>query len=84
MEIVFLRDQAGGTVELIRGGEAPKEGGNVSLGFAVDSLDETLVMLREKGIAIVRGPFATPGGPKFAFVLDPDGVEVEFIEGFGA
>ncbi|MGE5552085.1 MAG: VOC family protein [Bacteroidota bacterium] len=83
-EIVFLKDRAGGTVELIRGGEAPKDAGDVSLGFAVESLDETLAMLREKGVAIARGPIATPGGPKFAFVRDPDGVEVEFIEGLGA
>ena len=41
-----------------------------------------MAILKEKDVAISRGPLGAPGGVRFLFVKDPNGVEIEFIEGF--
>lgn len=67
------------------GKESGKEAGGhsiVSLGFEVENLLETLEALKGKGIAIQRGPIETPSGEKFAFIKDPNGFDIEFIQGF--
>lgn len=84
IDIMFLKDEDGNAVELIT---HPGEGesninGNVSIGFIVNSLDETMAMLKEKQVPVARGPMGVPGGARFIFINDPNGVGIEFIEGF--
>lgn len=80
-EIVFLGD--GETkVELICS-EDTKDisiGQNISLGFEVDSVDDMMAFVKEKGIAIHSGPFQPNPNLKFFYVLDPNGVKIQFVE----
>jgi lactoylglutathione lyase len=80
-EIVFLGD--GETkVELIYN-EQIKDisfGQSISLGFKVDSVDETMKFVKEKGIKIHSGPFEPNPNTKFFFVLDPNGLKIQFVE----
>ncbi|HAP44265.1 MAG: glyoxalase [Spirochaetes bacterium GWD1_61_31] len=81
LEIVFLGE--GETqVELIWNRQAPAVafGQNISLGFAVDSLERLLPLLAAKGIAVHSGPFQPNPGIRFLYVLDPDGLKVQFVE----
>lgn len=83
VKIIFLTDADGMKLELLSGDNKGVTGGGiVSLGFAVENMDETVKSLKEKNIEIIRGPIDIPGGEKLLFVKDPDGVEIEFIEGF--
>lgn len=80
-EIVFL---GGGQtkIELIYN-EQIKDisfGENISLGFAVESLDETMKFIQEKGIEIHSGPIQPNPSTRFFYVLDPNGVKIQFVE----
>jgi len=81
VEIAFLGD--GETkVELICD-EAKKNvdlGKDISLGFEVNSVDDKMAFVKEKGIAIHSGPFQPNEHVKFFFVLDPNGLRVQFVE----
>lgn len=55
-------------------------GASISLGFEVDSLNETMADLQEKGIAIHSGPFQPNPHIKFFFITDPNGLKVQFLE----
>ncbi len=55
-------------------------GKNVSIGFQVESLDEFMGFLVKKGIDINDGPFQPNSGIKFLYVLDPNGLKIQFIE----
>lgn len=81
MEIVFLGD--GETkIELIHN-ENIKEvnmGQSISIGFQVDSLDDMMAFIKEKGIEIHSGPFQPNPHTRFFFVLDPNGLKVQFVE----
>jgi lactoylglutathione lyase len=52
----------------------------VHLAFQVDSLDQTIVSLNAKEIAITDGPTQTSSGSRFIFIDAPDGYEIELIE----
>lgn len=81
MEISFLGD--GDTkVELICDEKVTEVhySTDISLGFAVKSLDEKLAFLEKKGIRIHSGPFAPNPHTKFFFVLDPNGLKIQFVE----
>ena len=80
MEICFLGE--GETkVELIRGpGCVPGGAQGVSLGFEVESVDEMIAVIKEKGLSVDSGPFQPGPRIKFFFVKDPDGVSVQFVE----
>lgn len=87
INIVFLKDEDNGKIELIKYEQKSKIDVTVStpivsIGFTVDNLDDSIKMLKEKNIEIIRGPIQTPDGQKFLFIKDPDGVEIEFIQGF--
>lgn len=84
VDIMFLMDEEGSAIELIthEGSEGACSRASVSIGFEVESLEATMAMLKEKDVAISRGPLGAPGGVRFLFVKDPNGVEIEFIEGF--
>lgn len=52
------------------------------LAFGVTDLDETRKSLEDFGVSFDRGPYlVTESGPRIAFIRDPDGVEIELIEG---
>lgn len=55
-------------------------GSEISLGFEVDSVDEKIAFLEEKGIKIHSGPFSPNPHVKFFFVLDPNGLKIQFVE----
>lgn len=79
-EIAFLGD--GETqVELICPGRCKVQtGGDISLGFVVQSVDDMMEFVREKGIEIQSGPFQPNPRVKFFFVQDPDGWKIQFAE----
>lgn len=84
VNIVFLEDDEGGRIELIEHegvGYKEEMKPNISVGFEVDDLDSVIEMLKEKNIDISRGPMQVPSGEKFLFIKDPNGVEIEFIQG---
>ena len=78
--IVFLRD-SDTNIELIENPHAAVVTGNrISLGFAVDSLDAMLEFVASKKIDVESGPFRPNEHIRFFYVLDPDGVRVQFSE----
>lgn len=81
VEIAFLGE--GETkVELICN-EASNEvnfGHGISLGFEVNSLDGMMALVKEKGIDINSGPFQPNPHIKFFYVLDPNGLKIQFVE----
>lgn len=81
VEIAFLGD--GETkVELIRN-ENKQEinlGQDISLGFEVNSVDEMMEYVKEKGIGIHSGPFQPNPHIKFFYVTDPNGLKIQFVE----
>ena len=78
-EIAFLGQEGATLIELIQtSAPAPKVGQGISLGFAVESLEETLTMLAEMGIKIESGPFQPNESIRFFYVLDPNGVRIQF------
>lgn len=81
LEITFLG--SGETqVELIKAGtgKAPVFGGDICLGFQVDSLERMTQVLRDHGIPIHSGPFQPMPSMRFLFVQDPDGLKVQLVE----
>ncbi|MGE5626625.1 MAG: VOC family protein [Solirubrobacterales bacterium] len=81
VEIVFLGE--GETkVELIHNEQLIdiNFGKDISLGFEVDSLDDAMIFVKEKGIDIISGPFQPNSHTKFFYVLDPDGLKVQFVQ----
>ena len=80
-QFVFLGDE-GSQIELVCDGkgEPPELGKDISLGFEVKSLDAMLAFVREKGIPVHSGPFQPSPRVRFFFVLDPDGLSIQFVE----
>lgn len=83
IKIIFLNDEKGMKLELLYDEHnTVSNGGVVSLGFPVNDIDKTVKYLKEKNVGALKGPIHIPGGEKLLFAQDPDGVEIEFIEGF--
>jgi lactoylglutathione lyase len=81
MEIAFLGD--GETkVELISNDkiDSVNLGTDISLGFAVKSVEEKITFLEGKGIGIHSGPFSPNPHVKYFFILDPNGLKIQFVE----
>ncbi|HHY59553.1 MAG TPA: VOC family protein [Clostridia bacterium] len=81
LEIAFLGD--GETkVELIANREVKEVniGPHISLGFKVDSLDDKIAFVRERGIPIHSGPFQPNPQTRFFFIQDPNGLKIQFVE----
>lgn len=84
-KIAFLEDNNAGTIELIENEQLSKvydvsNESMVSIGFEVKNINEKIGELKNKEINIIRGPIEVPGGSKLAFIKDPNGIEIEFIE----
>lgn len=56
---------------------------DISIGFKVDSVEETMKTVIEAGYEIYMGPIQPSPHIKFFFVLDPMGVNVQFVEMMG-
>ncbi len=54
-------------------------GEDITLGFEVDSVEEMITSLKEKGIAIHSGPFQPNPHVKFFYMLDPNGLKIQFV-----
>lgn len=80
-EIAFLGDGET-SIELIQDSKNREIeiGDDISWGFCVDSLKETLDLVRENGIPVQSGPFQPNPEIKFFYVLDPNGMKIQFIE----
>lgn len=55
-------------------------GKDISLGFVVESLDDFADFLKTKSIGIHSGPFQPNPFIRFLYVLDPDGLKIQFVE----
>lgn len=67
-------------VELIVDGDDQVQSEVVSIGFKVDSLEETMALLKDKGIKIAAGPIEPNPSIAFIYVMDPNGIKVQFAE----
>ena len=76
---VFLGDEGNPLIELIGGKQEPVFSG-FSLGFAVDSLDETSKKMEAAGYKKIRGPISPNPSISFSFFPDPDGAEIQLAE----
>ncbi len=83
MEIAFMGNGTDNktTVELLAdsNNSAVKSSDFISIGFAVDSLDAMLDIVKSKNIAVHGEPIETPGA-RFFTIKDPDGLTVQFFQ----
>lgn len=80
-EITFLGD--GETkVELIceENSKDVSIGQDISLGFEVESVDEMIKFVKEKGIPVHSGPFEPNSHIRFFYIMDPNGLKIQFVE----
>lgn len=81
MEIAFL-GQGETKIELIY--SADKEeiqlGDDISWGFMVDSVDEKIEFLKQRGIGVLEGPVQPNPNARFFFIKDPNGLRIQFFE----
>lgn len=78
-EIAFLGD--GETkIELIyTGNQDIKVGSDISWGFEVESVDEKMEFIKNKGLEI-EGPFSPNPATKFFYIKDPNGLKIQFVQ----
>lgn len=55
-------------------------GDSISLGYEVDSADEKIEFIKNKGLEIHSGPFSPVPATKFFYVMDPNGLKIQFVE----
>ena len=55
-------------------------GDDISIGFAVDSVDVMLDTVKQKNIPVHAGPIETPSGSRFFTIKDPNGLTVQFFQ----
>jgi lactoylglutathione lyase len=55
-------------------------GKNISLGFVAESIESITELLKVKNIAILSGPFQPNPSIKFIYILDPNGLKIQFVE----
>lgn len=83
VEVAFLGTKDTPTlVELIsfESEPEPKHSSSVSLGFSVESLEDTIAHLKHRGITDFDGPVEPAPGIRFIHITDPDGVRVQFVQ----
>lgn len=77
-ELAFLGNENETEVELISGKSEVSFGTDISIGFVVDDLDETIKYLEENGIH--TGEIMSPNpSMKMIFITDPNGMRVQFL-----
>jgi len=80
MKIVFLKDEGDAMIELIENQDEPEKKGIFLVGMEVEDMDTTVEQLISKGVKFTRGPMEVGDGAKIAFLIDPNGVEIELIQ----
>lgn len=55
-------------------------GQDISWGFEVDSLEEMKERLQKRGVEILAGPFQPNPFTRFIYILDPNGLKIQFVE----
>lgn len=55
-------------------------GKDISWGFEVESLENALALVKEKGVAIKEGPYQPTPHTRFFFVQDPNGITIQIVE----
>ena len=86
-EIAFLGSEGTNTeVELIKNEKNihPQYGKDISMGFIVGSIDQTIARLKEKGIENIEGPYQPGPNVNFIYINDPDGCRIQFVENIHA
>ncbi|MEA4816330.1 MAG: VOC family protein [Lachnospiraceae bacterium] len=81
VEIAFLGD--GETkIELICNKEKTEinVGEDISWGFEVDSVDRFMEFVKGKDVNIHSGPFQPNPKTRFFYVIDPNGLKIQFVE----
>jgi len=81
IEMAFLGE--GDTqIELIcnKNNSKINNGEGIAIGFKVDSLEETMKIINEKGITVTKDIFKPNPHVQFFFVNDPNGFQVQFVE----
>lgn len=82
-EISFLGSEGTNTeVELIKNDKIVnlQHGKDISMGFIVKSLEETIAKLNSKKVENIEGPFQPGPNVKFIYITDPNGVKIQFVE----
>ena len=81
MEICFMEGN-GTDLELICNTEHKDVayGQDISVGFTVESLDDTIAYLKEKGITRIIGPVSPNPVIRFIFIFDPNGLKIQLAE----
>lgn len=55
-------------------------GNDIAIGFQVNSMQEKMDFMLEKGIDIHSGPFKPNPSTQFFYIQDPNGLKIQFIE----
>ncbi|NQT60500.1 MAG: VOC family protein [Bacteroidetes bacterium] len=81
VEIVMLGEDGKTKIELLHDGRSQKIDGaeGISIGLEVDSLDQSMELMKSRQIPI-QGPFSPSPHISFFFIKDPDGVSVQLLE----
>ena len=81
MEIIFL-GSSGTQIELIYHKKVDDitMGKDICLGFVVDSIERMSEILKKENIPIHSGPFQPNPSIKFIYILDPNGIKIQFVE----
>jgi len=81
MEISFLGD-AETKVELIYtpNNKTKNNIEGISLGFEIESVNEKIKFINEKGLEVDSWPYQPNPHIKFFYVKDPNGVSIQFVE----
>ena len=83
MDIVFLGTEDTSTeIELIQNENKQNHsyGIDLTLGFRVDSLEDTIRVLRERNFVDIQGPIQPNPEIRFIYISDPNGVRIQFVE----
>ena len=81
-QIAFLYDpKSNGRLELIHNDHSKvKKENSISLTFTVNQIGETEKYLRSKNVRIIMQPRTVKDGKKILTAIDPNGIEIDFIE----
>ncbi|NLZ38188.1 MAG: VOC family protein [Firmicutes bacterium] len=60
--------------------QSPQQFEGISLGFEVESVDEMIKFITDKGLKVHSGPVSPNPSVKFFFIKDPNGLSIQFVE----
>ncbi|MEL7609243.1 MAG: VOC family protein [Bacillota bacterium] len=80
--IIMLGKDKEPLVELIEEADSPatEPGTGISVGFAVDSLEDAISHVEKHGYPVAIGPIAPNPHVRFVYIHDPDGYLVQLVE----